>query len=611
MCGIIGYVGERDATAVILDGLKRLEYRGYDSAGIAVIGDAGLDVQRTQGKLDQLERLVAANPMSGKIGIGHTRWATHGRPTEANAHPHRSGDVVVVHNGIIENYMELRAFLSGKEYVFTSETDTEVICHLIAYFQQSTKITMLEAIRQTIARLSGSYALVIMNARERDALYIVKRGSPLVVGGGRGEGLVASDIPALLPYTRDMMFLEDGDHGVLTAKGLDLYSEDMRKVQRKLEHIPWTPLMAERGGYKHFMLKEIFEQPQAVEDTMIGRIEQSKGEIVLEETESLFDGRRPLFKRINIVACGTSHHAGMVGKYIIEALTRIPTTVDFASEFRYREPLIDNDSLVLTISQSGETADTLAAQTLAMEMGAKILAICNVVASSIARHAGATLYTRAGPEIGVASTKAFTAQLIALYLFALNLAARIGKIGSSLLSERIAEMIRLPRLMKGMLSKSYEIRRVAEDISDATHVLFIARGANFPIALEGALKLKEISYVHAEGFAAGELKHGPIALVDHGVPVVAIAPRDATYEKLLSNIEEVRARGAKIIALATEGDEIIGGKAQAVIWLPKTSPYLTPILAAIPLQLLAYYVADHKGTDVDQPRNLAKSVTVE
>ncbi|MFH0799347.1 MAG: glutamine--fructose-6-phosphate transaminase (isomerizing) [Pseudomonadota bacterium] len=611
MCGIIGYVGGSEATPIILDGLKRLEYRGYDSAGIAVIGARGIEVQRAEGKLDNLEKLVAANPMEGRIGIGHTRWATHGRPSEENAHPHRSGDIVVVHNGIIENYMELRKFLSGKDYAFTSETDTEVICHLINHFHGGGATPMLEAVRKAIDKLTGSYAIVVMNARDKDRLYVVKRGSPMVLGQGKGESFAASDIPALLPYTKDMIFLEDGDHAVLSAGGMQIYGEDGKEIVRKPQHIPWTPLMAERGGFKHFMLKEIFEQPQGIEDTMTGRLDRKQGRVVLNELSSLFVGGKPAFDRIAIVACGTSWHAGMVGKYFIESLARMPVMVDLASEFRYREPLIDKRTLVLAISQSGETADTLAAETMSREMGSKVLAICNVVGSSLARHADSVLYTHAGPEIGVASTKAFTAQLAALYLFALHLGAVMGKIDAATLSERTEELLALPRLVKGMLARSGAIRAMAERISDATHVLFIGRGANFPVALEGALKLKEISYVHAEGFAAGELKHGPIALIDYGVPVVAIAPRDATYEKLLSNIEEVRARGAEVYALATEGDDIIRQKSQDVISLPRTSPYLTPILAAVPLQLLAYYVADHKGTDVDQPRNLAKSVTVE
>ena len=612
MCGIVGYVGNGDAIPVLLDGLKRLEYRGYDSAGIAITGAGGIEIQRTEGKLERLERLLSSHPMKGCIGIGHTRWATHGRPSETNAHPHRSGDIVVVHNGIIENYVELRKFLTGEGYVFTSETDTEVICHLVEYFHHKQKASTINAVKLSVAKLRGSYALVIMNGSEPDTLYVVKKGSPLVVGAAEGERFVASDIPALLPYTKEMLFLEDGDVAILTPSSIDLFGENGEQVDRKMQHIPWTPLMAERGGYKHFMLKEIFEQPAALEDTMAGRLDQARGSIALDEISKLFtaDGK-PRFDRVVIVACGTSYHAGMVGKYMIESLARVPVAVDLASEYRYREPIFDDRTLIVSISQSGETADTLAAMTMARERGASVMAICNVVGSSIARSATATLYTHAGPEIGVASTKAFTAQLVTLYLFGLYLAQRMGRIESSDLAERIDELVRLPRLVKEVLEHAAQLRAIAERISDATHVLFIGRGANYPVALEGALKLKEISYVHAEGFAAGELKHGPIALVDHGVPVVAIAPSDSTREKLLSNIEEVRARGAEVIALTTNGDAALREKARDVISLPKTSWCLTSILASVPLQLLAYYVADHKGTDVDQPRNLAKSVTVE
>lgn len=612
MCGIIGYVGFRKASEVILSGLRKLEYRGYDSAGVAILGpDKKITIQRTEGKLERLVGLVSKNPMSGRIGIGHTRWATHGRPSELNAHPHRSDDIVIVHNGIIENYVELSKFLVDEGYEFTSETDTEVICHLINYFHKKKKLPTLDAIKSSVAMFRGSYALVILNGSDPDRLYVVRKGSPLVVGEKDGEKFVASDIPAILPYTKDMIFMEDGDFAVIAADSIDFYDESGARIAKKAQHIPWTPLMAERGGYKHFMQKEIFEQPQAVEDTMSGRIDFRRGRIVLDEISSLFDGDKPRFDRIVIVACGTSWHAGMVGKYVIESLSRVPVTVDLASEFRYREPLINSRTLVVPITQSGETADTLAAQGMAREMGSRVMAVCNVVGSSVSRSADATLYTHAGPEIGVASTKAFTAQLVALDLFALHLAWKLGRLDAPKLSAEINEIMKLPRLMKEVLAKAPAVRKIAERISDATHVIFIGRGANYPVALEGALKLKEISYVHAEGFAAGELKHGPIALIDNGVPVVAIAPQDATYEKLLSNIEEVKARGADVIALATEGDDLIPGKANSTIFLPKTSRSLTPVLAAMPLQLLAYYVADMKGTDIDQPRNLAKSVTVE
>ncbi len=610
MCGIIGYVGKSEATPILMDGLKRLEYRGYDSAGIAVAGPEGVTIERVEGKLAGLERLLAEKPVHGTTGIGHTRWATHGRPTETNAHPHRSGDIIIVHNGIIENYIELKKFLVGEGFEFTSETDTEVICHLIAYHCRKGDTTF-RALARVREELHGSYALVVMNAREQGVLYFAKRGSPLVAGGGEKENLVASDIPALLPYTRDMIFLEDGDYGLIRENGIELYGADGKRIERKPQRIPWNALMAERGGYKHFMQKEIFEQPTVMLDVLAGRIQKDRGAITLEELDFLFDGSKLVFDRVSIIACGTSYHAGLVGKYLIESLARVPASVDLASEFRYREPLIDDRTLIIPISQSGETADTLAAQVMAREHGAKVVAICNVVGSSISRAANASIYTHAGPEIGVASTKAFTAQLAALYLLALYLAEKKGMADRKTMAARIDELLTLPRLMKNVLNCADHIREIAEEISDATHVLFIGRGANYPVALEGALKLKEISYMHAEGFAAGELKHGPIALIDHGVPVVAVAPRDAMRQKVLSNIEEVRARGAAVISVMTEGDAELAERSKYTIEIPEASWCITPILTALPMQLLAYYVADHKGTDVDQPRNLAKSVTVE
>jgi len=610
MCGIIGYVGRREATPILLDGLKRLEYRGYDSAGIAVHDKQAIHIKRSEGKLCRLEALLHRDPVEGRIGIGHTRWATHGRPSENNAHPHRSGDIVVVHNGIIENHAELKRFLIKKGHEFSSETDTEVVCHLIRH-HTNRGAQMMEAIKQALRQIRGSYALVIMNAQEPDRLYVAKHGNPLVAGFGDKENFVASDFPALLPYTKKILVIEDGEIGVITAENLEIFSSEGVKVRREPQRIPWNPLMAERGGFKHFMLKEIFEQPTAIEDTFAGRLMPSKGTVVLDEVNSLFTPSGFPFDEINIVACGTSWHAGLVGKYYIESLTRIPVNVDLASEYRYREPIVGKRTLVIPISQSGETADTLAAITMVREKGAKVLSICNVVGSSIARASNSSLYTHAGPEIGVASTKAFTAQLAALLMFALHVAAREKKVDKNIIRERIDEIMMVPRQMKIILEKANSFKKIAEETLDAPHVIYIARGVNYPIALEGALKLKEISYVHAEGFAAGELKHGPIALIDRGVPVVAIVPRDQTYEKMLSNIEEVRARGANVIALTTNGDKQVGQKALHTISLPCAGWLVTPILASIPLQLLAYYVADHKGTDVDQPRNLAKSVTVE
>ncbi|MBT3182380.1 MAG: glutamine--fructose-6-phosphate transaminase (isomerizing) [Deltaproteobacteria bacterium] len=611
MCGIIGYVGNENATPILLDGLRRLEYRGYDSAGVAVFENDDVKIQRTEGKLSNLELALAESPIKGSFGIGHTRWATHGHPTETNAHPHRSGDIIVVHNGIIENYLELKDLLAADGQVFTSETDTEVICHLIDYHYQLNGKDTLNAIRESITKLKGSFAIVIMNAKERNRLYVAKRGSPLVVGETKDARFVASDIPALLPYTKDMLFLEDGDHAVLSSEGIELFDENGANIEREFQHVPWSPLMAEKGGYKHFMLKEIFEQPKIMQDIFTGRVSGARSTIVLDELKGLFDGNKARFDRISIVACGTSLHAAMIGKHMIESLARVPVSVDYASEFRYREPILDERTLVIPISQSGETADTLAAEKLAKERNCPVMAVCNVVGSSITRIADATLYIYAGPEIGVASTKAFTAQLVVLYIFALYLADKLNKIENDILKERVAELLTLPRLLKQALSLADDVMRIAKDISDASNILYIGRRLNFPVALEGALKLKEISYLHAEGFAAGELKHGPIALIEQGTPVVAVVPQDGTYDKILSNIEEVKARGAYTIAIASDQDESISSKVDEVIAVPKTSKYLTPIVAAIPMQLLAYYVADHKGTDVDQPRNLAKSVTVE
>lgn len=610
MCGIIGCVGKSDVTPIIMDGLKRLEYRGYDSAGIAVLGPNGVEIERVEGKLVGLEKLLLEKPLHGSTGIGHTRWATHGRPSETNAHPHRSGDTIVVHNGIIENYIELKKFLTGKGFEFSSETDTEVVCHLVEYFCRKGDSTF-KALLHLRDELKGSYALVVMNARESDVIYAAKRGSPLVIGQGKNENLVASDIPALLPYTREMIFMEDGDFAIIKRSGIELYNEDGEKIERTPQHIPWNELMAERGGYKHFMQKEIFEQPNVVRDVLLGRIAKDHSEITFEYVNGLFDGTKPLFDRISIIACGTSYHAGLVGKYLIESLARIPVSVDLASEYRYREPLIDKRTLLIPISQSGETADTLAAETMAREMGARIIAICNVVGSSITRVANGVIYTNAGPEIGVASTKAFTAQLMALYLFSIFLADKSGKIDRAAIAGHIDEIMKVPRFLKEVLGDAKHIQKIAEDIADASHVLFIGRGANYPVALEGALKLKEISYMHAEGFAAGELKHGPIALIDQGVPVVAIAPNDSLRSKILSNVEEVKARGASVISVINDGDKEFEERSKHTIKIPKANWCVTPILATVPLQLLAYYVADHKGTDVDQPRNLAKSVTVE
>ncbi len=611
MCGIIGYVGQDDATSVILDGLKRLEYRGYDSAGVAVFTKSGVEIQRAEGKLRNLELALAKSPISGTCGIGHTRWATHGRPSEKNAHPHRAGSIVLVHNGIIENYADLKKTLDSDGREFHSETDTEVACHLVDHFLVKNGGDTLKALKSAVEKIRGSYAFVLINVNEPGSIFIAKRGSPLVVGSAGGSHFVASDIPALLPYTRDMFFLEDGDCGVLGKNGVQIFSASGDAVHRQINRIPWSPLMAEKGGYKHFMLKEIHEQTTVLQDVIAGRIDAVKSAVVLDELAVLFPGGKPSFDKISIVACGTSWHSALVGKYMIESLARMPVSVELASEFRYRDPILDKKTLVIPISQSGETADTLAATKMAEDLGSPVLSICNVVASSITRHSTASLYIHAGPEIGVASTKAFTAQLVALYLFAIYLGEKTGNLSRAKAGVHIESLLSIPRLVALGLKTANDVKAIAESISDCPNVLYIGRCLNFPVALEGALKLKEISYVHAEGFAAGELKHGPIALIDHGVPVIAIIPKDETYEKVLSNLEEVKARGAYVIAVATEGDASIAQKANEVVYIPQSCGFASPILATIPLQLLAYYVADHKGTDVDQPRNLAKSVTVE
>jgi glucosamine--fructose-6-phosphate aminotransferase (isomerizing) len=609
MCGIVGYVGDQNATEILLDGLRRLEYRGYDSAGIAILEKNDVTILRAEGKLRALEKKVRSKPPKGTVGIGHTRWATHGRPSEVNAHPHRAGPVVLVHNGIIENYAKLQAYLSKKGHTVKSETDTELVCHLIQQ-RMYDGLTMKEAFRKALSEIEGSYALVVMNQKEPDRLYIARKGSPLVVGLGDGENFVASDIPAILRYTRRVLFLEDNDFGVMTRKKVELWDASGKPVRRTIKEITWSQSMAEKDGFKHFMLKEIFEQPRAIADTLSGRVSENRQQILLNGAEKLFKGKTFPFDKIYIVACGTSYHAGLVGKYLIEEMSRLPVMVDQASEFRYRNPILDRKTLVVAISQSGETADTLAAVNDAKKKGAKILSICNVIDSSLARMSE-PLYTHAGPEIGVASTKAFTTQLVALLLLAIFLGKKRKTISPAFVKEAVEGLVRLPRLMERFLKKNDSIEKIAEEYSDSLNFLYLGRGVNYPIALEGALKLKEISYIHAEGYAAGEMKHGPIALLDAEMPVVVLSPQDKTYEKVLSNIEEARARGAKVIAVGTQGDKQLAARSRHFIEVPKAPWYLTPFLNALPLQLLAYHIADHKGTDVDQPRNLAKSVTVE
>jgi glucosamine--fructose-6-phosphate aminotransferase (isomerizing) len=609
MCGIVGYSGSRDATPVILDGLKKLEYRGYDSAGVATIGACGVGIRRSEGKLVNLEQLLRVQPLEGRIGIGHTRWATHGRPSETNAHPHKAGPIVVVHNGIIENYLALKKDLQKAGHTFKSETDTEVIAHLIEE-RLKTAGDFEQAVRKALHELRGAYAVCILCETEPTTLLAAKQGSPLVVGLGEGEYFVASDIPAILAYTRQMVFLGDGEMLACRHDTIAFSRIDGHPLEKSPRHIDWSPLMAEKGGYKHFMLKEIFEQPRAIRDTIAGRLKEEEGDVYLEDfTLSDVDLRR--FERLFIVACGTSWHAALVGKFFIEEQCRLPAEVDIASEFRYRNPVVNDRTLLVLISQSGETADTLAAMREGKARGATTLAICNVVDSSIAREADGVIYTHAGPEIGVASTKAFVTQLTALYLLTIRLGRALETIDPARGQAMLAALMRVPGLIEKSLELNPLVERVARTYMNARDFLYLGRGSNYPIALEGALKLKEISYIHAEGYPAGEMKHGPIALIDEQMPVVMLVPRGSSYEKVVSNMEEVVARSGRVIAVCSQGDEDVRRKAEVALEVPGDSDDLMPILLSIPLQLLAYHIAVLKGTDVDQPRNLAKSVTVE
>jgi glucosamine--fructose-6-phosphate aminotransferase (isomerizing) len=617
MCGIVGYVGAQRAVPIILDGLKRLEYRGYDSAGLAVYcDDETLGIRRASGKLRNLEDALRLDPVDGNYGIGHTRWATHGRPTEENAHPHRdcTGDIVVVHNGIVENYLPLKEQLQREGHVFKTETDTEVIAHLVEkYFEGNLE----SAVRCAVKQLRGVFALAVLSRKDPGKIVAAREGPPVVIGLGKGEYFVASDVPAILSHTRDMFFLADGDMAVLTADGVQLGDFNGRPVNRKVQHVLWDPIMAEKGGYKHFMLKEIFEQPRAVRDTTLGRVGQETGRIFLDEMD-ITPKQFQSFREVKIVACGTSWHAALAGKFMIEKLARIPVEVDYGSEFRYRDPILSPDVLTVVISQSGETADTLAAQREAKQKGSKTLAICNVVASMITREASGTIYTHAGPEIGVASTKAFTCQLTALAILALYLGQIRGRLDEETSRNFVHELIRIPGKLETILGNDAIYEELGRKLFRATDFLYLGRGVHFPIALEGALKLKEISYIHAEGYPAGEMKHGPNALIDEKLPVVVLATRDSTsresellYEKTLSNIQEVKAREGKVVAIVTEGDTEIRKVADEVIEIPDAPDLLAPILEIVPLQLLAYHIAVRRGCDVDQPRNLAKSVTVE
>jgi glucosamine--fructose-6-phosphate aminotransferase (isomerizing) len=611
MCGIVGTIGRRhEAMGILLDGLKRLEYRGYDSSGIAVLHEGRLEVRRAVGKLLALQETLRGRALPGKVGLGHTRWATHGKPSERNAHPHRAGDVAIVHNGIVENYRELRAELEGRGREILSETDTELVAHLIAEYCEAGE-DLLTAVRHACARLTGSYAFGALCVSEPDRIVAAKNGgSPMILGVADGQTFLASDIPAILPYTRRMVFLQDGEFAVLSEDGVQLVDADARPIERELRTIPWDPVSAEKGGYDRFMQKEIFEQPRAIRDTIGTRVLLDEAEVELEGVE-LTPQRVEKISKVVLVACGTAHYACQVGKYMIEQLAGIPCDVDLASEFRYRKPILDGSCLLVPVSQSGETADTLAALREAKAHGASVLAVCNVRDATIARESHEVVYTHAGPEIGVASTKAFTTQVVVLYLLALELAIARGRLDRDETAARLRDLQRLPRLVEQTLQLDAHIQRIAHKYHKAQDFLFLGRGIMYPIALEGALKLKEISYIHAEGYAAGEMKHGPIALIDENMPVVVIANRGPLYDKLVSNLEQVRSRDGQVIAIASEGDRDIASKAQEVIEIPDLGEYLTAILAVVPLQLLAYHVATIKGTDVDQPRNLAKSVTVE
>jgi glucosamine--fructose-6-phosphate aminotransferase (isomerizing) len=611
MCGIVGYIGNQQATPIILDGLKKLEYRGYDSAGICTVVGGCAAITRSEGKLINLERLLQTSPLPGSIGIGHTRWATHGRPSEINAHPHKAGPIIVVHNGIIENYLQLKESLRGEGHSFKSETDTEVISHLIEQKHKS-GIGFEAAVRAALAEIRGAYAVCILCEDEPGTMIAAKQGSPMVVGIGENEFFVASDIPAILAHTRTMVFMEDGELVLFRAgeKSPRFSTVAGEAIVKSSRHIDWSPLMAEKGGYKHFMLKEIYEQPRAIRDTIAGRVLEEEGDVFLEDLQ-LSPEQLQGIERIVIVACGTSWHSGLVGKFLLEEYSRVPVEVDIASEFRYRNPVVSDKTLIVLISQSGETADTLAAMREARSRGAKAVAICNVVDSSIAREADGVIYTHAGPEIGVASTKAFVTQLIALYLFAIRFGRARGTVDQATGRRLIASLLHAASLVEETLKLDAEVEKIARRYMNARDFLYLGRGMNYPIALEGALKLKEISYIHAEGYPAGEMKHGPIALIDENMPVVVLVPRNSTYEKVVSNMEEVIARGGRVIAICTAGDTEIRNKAEVVIEVPDCGEEVTPLLLSVPLQLLAYHVAVLKGTDVDQPRNLAKSVTVE
>ena len=613
MCGIIGYIGSKPVVPVLLEGLRRMEYRGYDSAGVAVVSPEGIALRRSAGKLANLENAIRTQPVEGLYGVGHTRWATHGRPTEENAHPHRdcTGRIVVVHNGIIENYLELKEELQAQGHEFKTETDTEIVAHLVEREMQADGLE--NGVRRALKLMRGMFALVLVSVDDPEKIVAVRNGPPIVVGLGQDEFFVASDIPAILAHTRDVVFLGDEEMAVITRSGVSFTDFAGRAVSKTTQRVMWDPIAAEKGGHKHFMLKEIYEQPAAARDTILGRVSLDQGHVFLEEV-NISDSTFRALEKVTIVACGTSWHAGLVGKYLIEALAQVPVEVDYGSEYRYRNPIIAGRELAIAITQSGETADTLAALREARRKGASTIAICNVVGSMATREAEGTVYTHAGPEIGVASTKAFTSQLVALQLLALYLAQVRGTLSSSEIRRHIGELLQMPHILEQALKASAATAKVAERFYSRSDFLFLGRGINYPIALEGALKLKEISYIHAEGYPAGEMKHGPIALIDEQMPVVALAPDDHVFEKMIGNVQEAKARGGSVIAITTASDSkmtAVLDTRDVMLPMPATTPLLTPIVMTVPLQLLAYHIAVRRGCDVDQPRNLAKSVTVE
>jgi glucosamine--fructose-6-phosphate aminotransferase (isomerizing) len=607
VCGIVGYIGDRQALPILMDGLKKLEYRGYDSAGVAVHNGMNININKAKGRLTVLEQRINRDELTGTLGIGHTRWATHGEPSDINSHPHtnQSGDIAVVHNGIIENYMKLKSWLQREGYAFASETDTEVVAHMINYYYNG---DLVEAIRNTLDRIDGSYALGVIAKQHPDCMVVARKDSPLVIGLGDGENYIASDVPAILKYTRKVYFLDDKEIALLYRDKVEIINQYGEKVEKEVFEVTWDVEAAEKGGYQHFMLKEIHEEPKALRDTLIPRIADDRielGDISVTKEQLEKAGK------IVIVACGTAYHAGVVGKYVIEKLARIPVDVEIASEFRYKDPLINENNIIIIISQSGETADTLAALRMCKKAGARIIAITNVVGSTVSREADHVLYTWAGPEIAVASTKAYTTQLLCLYMMALDFADKMGRIPEEEYRQMLEEMKRLPELTQKILDSKQMMQKCADETFNANSIFYIGRGLDYAAAMEGSLKLKEISYIHSEAYAAGELKHGTIALIEEGTPVVALATQRNLFEKTLNNIKEVKARGAFVIAVAVEGDTDIEREVDRVIYIPNTYNMFTPVLMAIPLQLYAYYVAVAKGCDVDKPRNLAKSVTVE